>query len=262
LSLGKNFLSGKRLQEILRRHICFRRIASVAAGDEVGGRVGAAAGDGEDVVERPVAGAEGASAIEAAATIAQENARAKVIVAEMVGTRPGAGLAGGVAVGLVRDQSKLLGNRSPHGARGNLVGKKHFETTTAPAAVENAHALFADEYAEIVPRGVRRKARNARGLTARDGEETPSGEARAADEMVIERALVGAEAKRGNEPVLNGGPNPSGREALGHGEEVISIQGQTANGAIHGPRPGKQDETRTYAAAPGYILQLTTISIL
>lgn len=233
---GQNLFARKRFQETFGGGESFFEIAGGTAGDEVGRVVGAAAGDGEDVVEGPFAGAEDASAVEAAAAIAAENVLTEIFLAKLVGTRPGAGLAGGVAVGVVRNQGKLLGNGSANGAGGNLAGEEHFVPAAARAAVENAKALLADEHAKIVPRRVGGEAGNARGLAARNGDETASCEARAAEQMVVERAFVRAETKRGNEPVLDGGPHPGGRKASGHDGDRFQVSG------VGGRWPRNQDE--------------------
>ena len=53
-------------------------------------------GDGEDVIEGPLANVERPTTIEATAAIAVEDARAEFFIAEMIGAGPGARLAGRV----------------------------------------------------------------------------------------------------------------------------------------------------------------------
>lgn len=240
MAAREDFLAAESGEEIGGGSKGLFEIARGTTGDEVGGGVTTAEGDGEDVVEGPFAGAafgftslgaapfgfardrrskQGPPAIKAAVAVAVENARAEGLVAEMVGTRPSARLAGSVAVRLVRDQGELLGNGSASGAGGNLAGEKNFETAAARAAVENAKALLADEYAKIMPRGIRGKAQDSGQLAARDAHGAASGQTRAADQMVIERAFVRAEAKRGDEAVFDGDPEASGGGAGGHGKE-------------------------------------------
>ena len=96
-----------------------------AAGDEVGGGVEAAVDDGDDVVESPFARMERTAAIKTAVGIAGENARAKIFVAKMVGTRPRPRLPVRIAERMKHQRSKLIGGRGGTQALENFVGEEN-----------------------------------------------------------------------------------------------------------------------------------------
>ncbi len=134
----------------------------MTTGNKVGSSIGAAEGDGDDVVEGPFAQVQRAATIKTAVCVAGENAGAKSLVAEMVGTRPGAGLAGGVewdgkAVG---ERGELRRSARASEALQDFAGQTDGDKAAAGAAVEEAHAIFARQEAKIVPRGIGGKAQS------------------------------------------------------------------------------------------------------
>ena len=166
----------------------------MAAGGEVGGRVGAAASDGYEVVEGPIAWAKFAATVKTTAPIAAENLPAKGDAAEAVGAGPSAGLAVGVAFRLIRHERKLLLRGGALELGGDFVRETNFQQAAARPMIEKANAALAGQFAKYVPCGECRKAGNTRGLASGEAHGAASGEIGAAHEMVVERALVGGEA--------------------------------------------------------------------
>ena len=106
LFAGNHSFVVKAPQEVLRRVKALGPVAAGAAGNQIGSAVGAAAHHGDYVVEGPIAGKKRLAAIETAVADAFEDARAELVVAEMVRAGPGARLSGGVALEEVRKGSQ------------------------------------------------------------------------------------------------------------------------------------------------------------
>ena len=88
------------------------------------------------MVESPFARAERAEAIEALAAIAFEDACAEARAAEVVGARPGAGLAGGVAFDFADGEDEFLGRGRVREVVQDLVGEENFQEAALAAAFE------------------------------------------------------------------------------------------------------------------------------
>ena len=161
------------------------------------------------MIKSPFAGAEGAEAIEALAGVAFEDAGAEARAAEVVGTRPGAGLAGGVAFDFADGAGEFAGRGRVRQAGGDFVGQKNFQEAAERAAVEEAHDLFAGQHAEIVPRGRGAEAGGAGEVVARDADGAASFEARVAQQVDVQSALVRREAQRGEQNVFHLAPDES-----------------------------------------------------
>lgn len=125
---------------------------------------------------------------------------------------PGARVAGGGAFELVGRPEQVRGGGLGQAGEGaaDLAGEAHFDEAALRAAVEDADALLAREGAQVVARDAGREAGDAGEYAAGDADGAAAVEAGAADEMVVEGALVGVEAKRGDEPVFDGGPDFGG----------------------------------------------------
>ena len=168
------------------------------------------------MIKSPLAGAEGAEAIEALAGVAFEDASAEARAAKVVGTRPGAGLAGGVAFDFADGEDEFLGRGRVREGGGDFAGQKNFQEAAVRAAVEEAHDLFAGERAEIVPRGRGAEAGGAGEVVARDAHGAASFEAGVAQQVDVERALVRREAQRGEQDVFHLAPDGGEIECFGH----------------------------------------------
>lgn len=147
------------------------------------------------MVEGPFAGAERAQTIEALAGVAFEDAGAEAWAAEVVGTRPSAGLAGGVACDFADGEDEFFGCRGVCQAGDDFVGQEDFQEAAAAAAFEKAHDLFAGESAEIVSRGRGAEAGGAGEVVARDADGAASFEAGVPHQVDVQRALVRREAQ-------------------------------------------------------------------
>lgn len=191
--------------------------------------VGAAAGDGRDVVERPLAGAERAQTIKALAGVAFEDAGAETRAAEVVGTRPGAGLAGGVAFDFADGEGEFFGRGRVRERGGDFVGQENFKQAAAAAAFEEAHDLFAGQHTEIVPRGAGAQANGAGEVVARDADGAASFEARVAQQVDVECALVRREAQRREQYVFHLAPDEGEIEFCGQ-ERNPQIRRQVTGG--------------------------------
>lgn len=168
------------------------------------------------MVEGPFAGAQGAEAIEALAGVAFEDAGAEARAAEVVGTRPGAGLAGGVAFDFADGEGEFFGCGRVREAGGDFVGQKNFQEAAAAAAFEEAHDLFAGEHAEIVSRGRGAEAGGAGEVVARDAHGAASFEAGVAQQVDVQRALMRREAQRREQHVFHLAPDGGEVERFGH----------------------------------------------
>jgi len=182
------------------------------------------------MIKRPLARAERAEAIEALAGVAFEDAGAKMRAAEVVGTRPGAGLAGGVAFDFADGAGEFPGRGRVRQAGGDFVGQKNFQEAAERAAVEETHDLFAGQHAEIVSRGAGAQANGAGEVVARDAHGAASFEAGVAQQVDVQRALVRREAQRGEQHVFHLAPDESEIEFDGQ-EMNPQITQITANAA-------------------------------
>ena len=220
LFAGNHFSGVKVTQKVLRRGKALGPVAAGAAGDQVGSEVGAAASDGDDVVEGPIAGKERLAAIEAAVAVAFKDAEAEVVVTEMIGAGPGARLSGGVALEEMRKGSQrgIVHGRGHAGAEfgEDFVGEQNRDVRAVGATVHKANAMLAGQDAKIVSSGGRGKAGGAGHAASRNANQAASDEARTAEQMVVQGAFVGGEAEQRDEAVFDVHPKSSGGGTRAH----------------------------------------------
>jgi len=214
LFAGNHSFVVKAPQEVLRGGESLGLVAAGAASGQIGSEVGAAAHHGDYMVEGPIAGKKRLAAIETAVAVALEDARAELVVAEMIRAGPGARLSGGVAVEEVRKGSQrgIVRRRGPGGAEfgEDFVGEQNRDERAVGAAVHKTNALLAGQDAEIVPGGGGGKAGGAGHAASRNADQAAPDQARAADQMVVQGAFVRGEAEQRDQAVFDVHPKSRG----------------------------------------------------